>query len=191
MITVVKGKTVQIDIINVNPGGGAATSITTYEWKINGTVQLNNSTVLSINTNSLNIGNNTISMRILNNCGTWSVPLTETVTVTAPQPVASITILIGKSTLTIGEATTVRATAYTATGAVVPKVPIQWTWTPGDIANIVPNIFTDTDIASTLVALKPGACQIKATTELGIFGTNNITVVGCTPPDCKIQLTQS
>ena len=47
-------------------------TITKYEWKINDLFVLNNINTVTISTNDLNLGDNTISLRVLNSCGSWS-----------------------------------------------------------------------------------------------------------------------
>jgi hypothetical protein len=186
MATFSRDKTIQIKMINIVPN--SAGGILTYVWTVNGLTQNNNTDTLILLSNNLNLGDNQITMRILNACGTWSLLQTEIITVTQVLPtVSSISITLGRTTLLVGEVTTVKATAYTATGIIVPKVPIQWTWTPNNMIYIAPNIYTDTDITSTLSAFISGTCQIKATTELSISGMINITVAGTVTPSCKFS----
>jgi hypothetical protein len=187
MSTFTKGKNIQIAMTNIN-SGGSGYQITQYEWILNGTTQSNNSGTLSLSTNNLNVGNNTLTMRIQNNCGTWSTTQTEIITVTEPvSVVASITVQLSKSTVTVGETITVKATAYSSTGNIIPKVSIQWLWIPNDVVSIIPNVYIDTDIVSTLTALKPGTCQVKAITNTGIFGSATVTVAGVVVPNCGFK----
>ncbi len=46
--------------------------ISVYEWIINHSVVLDNLKSVSINTNDLRLGENTISLRVKNSCGSWS-----------------------------------------------------------------------------------------------------------------------
>lgn len=46
--------------------------ISVYEWIINRSVVLDNLKSVSINTNDLLLGDNTISLRVKNSCGSWS-----------------------------------------------------------------------------------------------------------------------
>ncbi|MBU1067054.1 carboxypeptidase-like regulatory domain-containing protein [Patescibacteria group bacterium] len=57
-------------------------SISTYEWKINNSIVLDNNSVVNINTNDLIFGENTISLRVLNSCGSWSEEVVKQVTIT-------------------------------------------------------------------------------------------------------------
>jgi hypothetical protein len=187
MATFSRDKTIQIKMINIVPN--SAGGILTYVWTVNGLTQNNNTDTLILLSNNLNLGDNQITMRILNACGTWSITQAETITVTqVPSTVSSISIVLGKTSLVVDEATTAKATAYTASGAIVPKVPIQWTWTPTDLITIVPNIYTDTDVISTITAVKKGTCIITAITELGVSGTANINVgATCTAKSCAFN----
>ena len=56
-------------------------TISVYEWKINNSVVLENLSSISINTNDLSLGDNTISLRVLNSCGTWSDYVTKTINI--------------------------------------------------------------------------------------------------------------
>jgi len=47
-------------------------TITKYEWKIKDLFVLNNINPVTISTNDLNIGDNIVSLRVLNSCGSWS-----------------------------------------------------------------------------------------------------------------------
>jgi len=89
-------------------------TITEYEWKINDLFVLNNINPVTINTNDLNLGDNTISLRVLNSCGAWSeyvtkivniinetIPIPDevtnmekTITVVVDQPIETVTILM-------------------------------------------------------------------------------------------------
>jgi len=83
-------------------------TIVTYEWKINNLVTLENLSSVTINTNDLNLGDNTISLRVLNSCGSWSeeistivniineeaIHMEKTVTVVVDEPIESITVVL-------------------------------------------------------------------------------------------------
>jgi len=56
---------------NIDPGAPGLT-IKTFDWKINTNIQDNNTNTLPVDTNTLNDGINTISLRIMNSCGSWS-----------------------------------------------------------------------------------------------------------------------
>jgi len=85
-------------------------TITKYEWKINDLFILNNINPVTISTNDLNLGNNTISLRVLNSCGSWSEYVTKIVSIineTIPIPdevinmEQTITIVVDKPITTI------------------------------------------------------------------------------------------
>ena len=47
--------------------------VSIYEWTINKSIVVSNPTeLMSLNTNDLDIGDNTISLRVQNSCGAWS-----------------------------------------------------------------------------------------------------------------------
>lgn len=82
-------------------------TITNYEWKINNSVVLENLSSVSINTNDLSLGENTISLRVLNSCGTWSenviktlniinevINMEQTLTIVVDKPTTFIDVLM-------------------------------------------------------------------------------------------------
>lgn len=56
-------------------------TVKTYEWTINNLIHPENKNSIIINTNTLNIGTNNISIRVLNSCGTWSEYVTKTINI--------------------------------------------------------------------------------------------------------------
>jgi len=99
-----KNKILTLDA-TVIPQPGITISI--YEWKINNSIVLGNLNLITINTNNLSIGDNTISLRVKNSCGSWSEYITKTinitneatnmekiVTVVVDQPVETVTIVM-------------------------------------------------------------------------------------------------
>jgi len=76
--TYTKNKILTLDAIVIPQSN---ITITNYEWKINNSVVLDNLSSASINTNDLSIGENTISLRVLNSCGTWSENIIKTVNI--------------------------------------------------------------------------------------------------------------
>jgi len=89
-------------------------TITKYEWKINDLFVLNNINPVTISTNDLKLGENTISLRVQNSCGSWSeyvtkivniinetIPIPDevtnmekTITVVVDQPIETATIVM-------------------------------------------------------------------------------------------------
>lgn len=96
-----KNQNIKIQLTNINPGKTGLT-IVTYEWKINGLQVTNNTSILNINTTNLLVGMNTITSRIQNSCGSWSIiksiPIEvykstlKTVTININNPTTNITI---------------------------------------------------------------------------------------------------
>lgn len=70
-------------ILTLNATSIPQTNITVsiYEWTINNSVVLLNLSSVTINTNDLNLGDNTISLRVKNSCGSWSEPVTKTINI--------------------------------------------------------------------------------------------------------------
>jgi len=56
-------------------------NIKIYEWIINRSVVLDNLKSVSINTNDLRLGENTISLRVKNSCGSWSKYVIKTINI--------------------------------------------------------------------------------------------------------------
>jgi len=56
-------------------------TVSIYEWTINNNINPNNTNSISINTNDLNLGDNTISLRVKNSCGSWSEYVTKTINI--------------------------------------------------------------------------------------------------------------
>ncbi len=56
-------------------------TVSIYEWTINNSVVLGSTQSTSINTNDLSLGNNIISLRVKNSCGSWSEYVTKTINI--------------------------------------------------------------------------------------------------------------
>jgi len=56
-------------------------TISVYEWTINNSININNLSSISINTNDLKLGENTISLRVQNSCGSWSEKINKVIEV--------------------------------------------------------------------------------------------------------------
>ena len=141
-------------------------TISIYEWKINNSIILDNLSSVSINTNDLNLGDNTISLRVKNSCGSWSEYVTKTVniineTIPIPDEVINmeqtITIVVDKPITTID-------VIMQLTGSVVVTVknPLEI-----PIANAITTI--DTVTATT------DALGIATLNGIG-YGTKTLTV---------------
>lgn len=66
--TYTRNKNIEINLTNINPGvpnpGSPNLIITTFEWKINNIIQLNNTDNITINTNNLNLNSNEVHGQI-------------------------------------------------------------------------------------------------------------------------------
>jgi len=65
--SVEKGKTIKLDSVKF-----VDQIISYYEWTINSVINSNITSSLTIDTNNLPLGINTISHRVKNSCGNWS-----------------------------------------------------------------------------------------------------------------------
>ena len=87
--------------------------------------------------------------------------------VTAPRPVASITVSPAANTVVIGQTATLAATVKDASGAVLTGRSIQWSTSNGTIATV--------SAAGLVTAIAEGTATITATSE-GKTGQAQITV---------------
>lgn len=77
-----------VTLIAEGATGGDGHIITTYEWKFNGVVQ---STSLETITHVLEAGTLDIELRVQNDCGNWSTPVTHQIIAEAFCPIPVIT----------------------------------------------------------------------------------------------------
>ena len=142
-------------------------TITTYEWKINNSIILENLSLVTINTNDLSLGDNTISLRVLNSCGSWSKYVTKTVniinetipipdevtnmektiTVVVDQPIETVTILMDY----------VGTIEITATNGVNPVSGVTI-----DLNNVPTGLSTDIDGKVSIPNVPYGTHTLKA-----------------------------
>jgi len=101
-----------------------------YEWTINNNINPNNTSSISINTNDLNLGDNTISLRVKNSCGSWSEYVTKTIniinevnmeqtfTVVVDKPVTNVEVVMNLTG-------TVIITVKNPLGVVIPNATVK------------------------------------------------------------------
>ncbi len=136
-------------------------TIKTYEWKINNSVTLENLNTVTIDTNDLSLGDNTISLRVLNSCGSWSENIIKTVNiinevinmekiinVTVDEPIETVSIVMD----TVGK---INITVTNTTGTPLSGATI-------DLDNISTGLTTDTDGKVSIVDVPYGTHTIKA-----------------------------
>lgn len=75
-IQINKQITAQVTVISGGP-------ISTYEWKLDNTLQINNTDTLTIPPNTLSLGNHTIKFRGQNYCGNYSNELIKNINIEA------------------------------------------------------------------------------------------------------------
>lgn len=74
-------------------------TITDYEWKVNGVIQKDNSNELIIKKSSLNIGTNTISLKVKNSCGKWSQEYLKSINYPGENMEKTIELVVDKPTV--------------------------------------------------------------------------------------------
>ncbi len=77
MVDVQVNKQIIVQVTGISGG-----PISTYEWKLDDIQQINNTSSLIIQPNTLTIGNHTINFRGQNYCGNWSSELIENINIT-------------------------------------------------------------------------------------------------------------
>jgi hypothetical protein len=101
--------------------------------------------------------------------------------VTAPAPVAAVTLTPNAASLTVGGATSLIAATLDAAGASLTNRTVAWTSNNSAVATVVPSA---TGYAATITGAGSGTATITATSE-GKSATATITVTtfasGCTP----------
>lgn len=136
-------------------------TISTYEWTINNSIVLDSASSTSINTNDLSLGDNTISLRVLNSCGSWSEPIIKTINiinevinmekiinVTVDEPLETVSIVMD----TVGK---IDITVKDTSGAVMPGVILELDGVPTGLS-------TDADGKSSILDVPYGTHTIKA-----------------------------
>jgi len=105
-------------------------TVSIYEWTINNSVILDSTPSTSINTNDLNLGENTISLRVKNSCGSWSEYVTKTIniinevnmeqtfTVVVDKPVTNVEVVMNLTG-------TVVVTVKNPLGVVIPNATVK------------------------------------------------------------------
>lgn len=98
--TYTKNKILTLDAIVIPQSN---ITITTYEWKINNSVVLENLSSVTINTNDLSLGDNSISLRVKNSCGSWSEYINKTLNIINEviNMEQTLTVIVDKSTTSI------------------------------------------------------------------------------------------
>lgn len=159
--TYTKNKILKLDAITTTQPN---ITITTYEWKINNSVVLENLKSVTINTNYLSHGENTISLRVLNSCGTWSDYATKTIKIENPPIIDEVTNMEQTLTIVIDKPLTNVDVVMQLTGTVIVTVkdPLEI-----PIANATVTIDTVTTTTNTL-----GVATLNGIN----YGTKTLTV---------------
>lgn len=95
-----------------------------------------------------------------------------------PVPVATVTIAVPQSSLTIGSSTQVTATVRSANGQVLTDRVITWSSSAPSVASI--------SSSGVVLAIAPGAATISATSE-GRAATVLVTVLAPTPASMQVS----